>query len=129
MASISKKAKTMGAAVAGIPKVAQAIMAIPAEHRGRALDAAERSYLQTARDLGCAEAVAQRWLSSVMFRLRREIEKRRVGETELLKNLYKELIPAGSRASKITDRRRAIIRSVAQFTSRILERSGSGRAA
>jgi hypothetical protein len=40
-------------------RVAQAIAAMPAEERARALEAAERSYCQTALDLGYGEAQAE----------------------------------------------------------------------
>ena len=44
--------EVLQAAMAGIPKIAEAIAAIPAENRARAFDAAERRYLQTALDIG-----------------------------------------------------------------------------
>jgi hypothetical protein len=56
-------------AVAGIPRVAELIAAIPLEQRARALDAAERSYQKTARDLGYTEADARQWASELMSRL------------------------------------------------------------
>ena len=57
------------AAIAGIPRVAEKIAAVPPEQRARALDAAEQSYQKTAADLGYAEATAQEWASELMFRL------------------------------------------------------------
>ncbi len=59
--------------IAGIPKVAELIAALPEERRPRALEAAEQSYLKTARALGYDEADAQQWASTVMFRLRAEM--------------------------------------------------------
>jgi hypothetical protein len=56
MASKSEKAELLEAAVAGIPRAAQAIAAIPAKHQAKALEAAEQGYLQTVQDLGYAEA-------------------------------------------------------------------------
>jgi len=56
MASNSKKAEPLEAAVAGIPRAAQAIAAIPAKQRAGALEGAERNYLQTVQDLDCADA-------------------------------------------------------------------------
>jgi hypothetical protein len=45
------------------------------ENRASAFDGAERSYLQTARHLGCAEAAARTWASAVMFQLRAEADE------------------------------------------------------
>jgi len=56
--------------LAGLPRVAELISTIPDEKRGRALEAAEHSYLKTARDLGYEEADAQQWVSAVMLHLR-----------------------------------------------------------
>jgi hypothetical protein len=61
--------ETFEAAIAGIPRVAELIAAIPVDRRASALDAAERSYVQTALDLGYSEAAAQQWAASVMSRL------------------------------------------------------------
>jgi hypothetical protein len=44
MASVLEEEDILGAVVAGIPRVAQAIAETPAEHRAKALEAAERSY-------------------------------------------------------------------------------------
>lgn len=65
----------LASALAGIPKVAQAIAASPAKHWGRALDAARRSYQQSAKNVGFAEAAADRWVSAVMFQLRMELKE------------------------------------------------------
>jgi len=54
--------------------------------REQAFEAAERSYQQTARDLGYSEAAANGWISAVMFRLRGKV-------TELIEN---RLNPAAS---------------------------------
>jgi len=56
--------------LAGLPRVAEFIATIPDEKRGRALEAAEQSYLKTARELGYEEADAQQWVSAVMLHLR-----------------------------------------------------------
>lgn len=73
MVSRSEVELILGMAVAGIPEVAQTIADVAAKNRAIAFDAAERSYLQTARDLGCAEADARTWASAVMFQLRAEV--------------------------------------------------------
>jgi hypothetical protein len=60
----------LSAAIAGLPKVAQLIAAVPAEDRARALEAAEKSYVQTALTLGYDDADARQWASAVLLRLR-----------------------------------------------------------
>jgi hypothetical protein len=62
----------LSAAIAGVPKVAELIATVPAEERTRALEAAEKSYLETAHNLGYQDADAQQWASAVMSRLRIE---------------------------------------------------------
>ena len=74
MVSSSENEEILKAAVSGIARVALAIAAIPTEHRKQALQAAERSYLQTALALGYGEAAARKWVSAVMLRLRVEVE-------------------------------------------------------
>jgi len=73
--SRSEVAVILGTAVAGIPQVAQTIAIVSPKNRTIAFDAAEQSYLQTARDLGCAEAEARTWVSAVMFQLRAEVDQ------------------------------------------------------
>lgn len=74
MASIVEMEEVLEAAVAGIPQVAQVIAGGPREHREKALAAAERSYLKTARDLGWAEVSTRNWVNTVMDRLRAQVE-------------------------------------------------------
>ena len=75
MASNSESEQILEMAIAGISRVAQAIAAMPAEDRARALEAAERSYWQTAREFGYGDAEAESWVAALMFRLRAEMEK------------------------------------------------------
>jgi hypothetical protein len=91
MTLIVETEEILKAAVVGIPKVSQTIAAIPVQYRENALAAAERSYLQTFKDSGCAEAVAKNWVSAVMERLRVEVEKRVLAHENLLKALDAEL--------------------------------------
>jgi hypothetical protein len=69
MASNPQTEMILADAITGIPRVAKKIAEIPTEFRESALEAAERSYSQTLRDLGYAEPDAQVWISAVMFRL------------------------------------------------------------
>jgi hypothetical protein len=48
MTFIMSDDEVLSVAIAGVPKVAEFIAGVPMEHRSRALDAAEQSYLQTA---------------------------------------------------------------------------------
>lgn len=73
MALSSKMDEILSAAIAGLPRVAELIATVPAEDRDRALDAAEKSYVQTALRLGYDEADAQQWAAAIMFRLRIEV--------------------------------------------------------
>ena len=64
----------MQAAIAGIPKVASAIAALPKEHQEQALKAVEQSYHETVRDLDYSEESAKAWVLAVMFSIRTEVE-------------------------------------------------------
>lgn len=64
--------RVLAAVIAGLPKVAELISTIPGERRSRALEAAEQSYLRSARELGYEGDDAQQWVSAVMLRLRLE---------------------------------------------------------
>jgi hypothetical protein len=59
----------LSAALDGIPKIAKRIANISPSVRSGALEAAEQSYLQTARALGYDELDAQLWASTVMAQL------------------------------------------------------------
>jgi hypothetical protein len=73
MVSRSEANNILDAAIAGIPRVAESIAGISSELREQAFEAAERSYQQTVRDLGYAEADSQGWISAVMYRLRGKV--------------------------------------------------------
>ena len=62
--------EVLSAALAGVPRVVEFIATVPAEERGLALKAAEKSYLETAHALGCQDSDAQQWAEAVMTRLR-----------------------------------------------------------
>jgi hypothetical protein len=64
--------ESLSAAIAGVPRIMELIATVPAEERGRALEAAEKSYLETAHTLGCQDADVQQWAEAVMSRLRTE---------------------------------------------------------
>jgi hypothetical protein len=64
--------ETLSAAIAGVPRIAEFIAGVTDEDRSRALEAAEKSYLETAHTLGYRGVDAQQWVSTVMSRLRME---------------------------------------------------------
>ena len=64
----------------------------PIEHRARALDAVERSYRQTVRDLGHPEEDAKIWVSAVMFRLLAATEEQEGATLSALKISHEELV-------------------------------------
>src|SRR6266849_3190300 len=67
------KEQVLEAAIGGLSRVAEAVLAIPNEARTKSLDAAENSYRQTARAWGYDEAEIEEWVSAIMFRLRAEV--------------------------------------------------------
>ena len=67
MKSSSDSERILQMAVLGIPHVAQAIAEIPVKDRAKALQAAERSYCQTALDAGYRETQAEGWAAALMF--------------------------------------------------------------
>ncbi len=90
MASSSEE--VLEAAVARIPELAGIIASLPLEDRPSAFDVAERSYLRTAKYLGGADDLAQKWTSAVMHRLREQVEERVLAQSKLLTALYEELV-------------------------------------
>ena len=72
MTLILEEDEVLSAAIAGVPRVAELIATVPAEERTRVLEAAEKSYLETAHTLGYQDSDAQQWASAVMSRLRME---------------------------------------------------------
>ena len=49
---LSTREETLQGAIVGLPRVADALVAVPADALARALTAVEESYRQSARDLG-----------------------------------------------------------------------------
>jgi hypothetical protein len=91
MASSSKEEEILAAAVAGIPRVAEAVASIPEEDRPMALEAVEGSYRQTVRDLGYEEGPIQSWIAAVMLRLQTEVRKQESTKRKVLEALHQEL--------------------------------------
>jgi hypothetical protein len=86
MALNLKQRRYVETVLTGLPRLAEAVAAIPPEWQPAALQAAERSYLKAFRQ---AELPGpQTWVSSVMRRLRRRV---REAEKEKLTKLYEQL--------------------------------------
>jgi hypothetical protein len=75
MASRFEGQDILEGAVASIPALADYIAAVPEKQRVVALEAAERHYLETARNLGCTDEPAARWTSALMSDLRERVEQ------------------------------------------------------
>jgi hypothetical protein len=65
--------EVLSAAIAGVSRIAEHLATFPAEDRSRALEAAEKSYRQTAHALGYKDADAELWASEIMWRLRMDL--------------------------------------------------------
>ena len=76
MASHSEREEAFEAAIARLPRVAEGIAGMPPEKQSAAFAIAERTYLETAREVGCSEEQARNWVAAVMFGLRAEVKKR-----------------------------------------------------
>lgn len=74
------KEEVLKAAIAGLPRVVDAILAAPADAQSSMLAAVEDSYRKVARDLGYADSDVQNWVEQLMFRLRSEVTARRPPE-------------------------------------------------
>ena len=70
MAVELSKDEAFSSAVAGLPKVAELLATFSSDDRKKALEAVEKSYVETARGLGYEEADALEWAEAVMLRLR-----------------------------------------------------------
>jgi hypothetical protein len=78
--TLDTKEQVLEAAITGVFRVAEAIVATPTEKRTKALDAAANSYRQTAQDLGYDEGEIQELLHGIIFRLRTEVGARELAQ-------------------------------------------------
>ncbi len=79
-AALDTKQQVLDAAITGVFRVAEAILATPTEKRTKALDAAADGYRQTPEGLGCDEAEIQELLDVILFRLRTEVAARELAQ-------------------------------------------------
>jgi len=70
------KQEVIERAIVGLPRVADALVSVPADVRATALLAVKDSYRQSARDLGYNDGEAESWVDAMMFRLWSEVAAR-----------------------------------------------------
>jgi hypothetical protein len=58
-----------------LPRIIELIVTFPVEHRAGAFEVADRRYMQAARDFGCTEESATRWVAAIMRKLRALVEQ------------------------------------------------------
>ena len=73
---VANQVEALQGVINGLPRVAEAIAAVPAAERSKALTAVEESYRQSALDLGYNDGEAQAWLAAIIFRLRSDVQAR-----------------------------------------------------
>jgi hypothetical protein len=95
MALSSEEDKFLEAAVAAISRIAGLVAAMPSDDRAGALLAAERRLLQAARDYGCTEASARKWVSAIMRDLgaRVKVVEALLDELDALEPLLRRVSP------------------------------------
>jgi hypothetical protein len=91
MASKSEEEGSLEAAIAGIPRIAEAVASSPVEMWAKVLEAVENSYRETAHDLGYDEDHIQSWVSTIMLQLQSELERRALAKQKVLEALQQEL--------------------------------------
>jgi hypothetical protein len=105
MGSSPSQQKIYRAAVAGIPRVVQAISELPSKHHAEALAAAGRGYRQTIVDSGIAEPTADRMVATLLRRLQSRLAKERSVKNKVMRALQEELIPPEPAAARKPRRR------------------------
>ena len=68
--------KFLEAASDALPRIIELIASFPVEHRAGAFEVAERRYVEAARDFGCSEEAATRWVAAIMRKLRTLVEQK-----------------------------------------------------
>lgn len=81
-------------AVAGIPRVVEAISGLPSKHHAEALAAAGRGYRQIILESGIAEPTADRMVATLLRRLQNRLSKERSVRDKVMRALHEELIPS-----------------------------------
>ena len=100
MGSSPSQQKIYRDAVAGIPRVVEAISGLPSKHHAEALAAAGRGYRQTILESGIAEPTADRMVATLLRRLQNRLAKERSVRDKVMRALHEELIPEVKRPPK-----------------------------
>ena len=79
--------EVFSAAVKGLPKVVELIVALPEEKRALALATAQQSYLRTAQAVGHDESDAQQWASALVSLLEIEAVTRELATAKMPKSI------------------------------------------
>jgi hypothetical protein len=72
----SEEDKFLEAASDALPRIIELIASFPVEYRAGAFEVAERRYMQAARDFGCTEDSATRWVAAIIRKLRALVEQK-----------------------------------------------------
>jgi len=107
MGSSPSQQKIYRDAVAGIPRVVQAISDLPSKHHAEALAAAGRGYRQTILESGIAEPTADRMVATLLRRLQNRLAKERSVKDKVMRALHEELIPSEAEKPPPKRKRRA----------------------
>lgn len=94
MGSSPSQQKIYREAVAGIPRVVEAISGLPSKHHAEALAAAGRGYRQIILESGIAEPTADRMVATLLRRLQNRLAKERSVRDKVMRALHEELIPS-----------------------------------
>ena len=73
---LNAREEALQAAIVGLSRVADALVAVPPDAQARAFRAVEESYRQSAHDLGYDDDEAKSWADAMIFRLRNEAQAR-----------------------------------------------------
>jgi hypothetical protein len=92
MRSNPQQQKIYRDAVAGLPRIVEAISQLPTKRQPEALEAVERSYRQTISDLGLSQPDAAKMVAALMRRLLRRVAKRGSVRDKVLRALQEELV-------------------------------------
>ena len=76
MSLSSEEDKFLEVASDALPRIIELIATFPVKHRAGAFEVAERRYMEAARDFGCTEEAARRWVAAIMRKLRTLVEQK-----------------------------------------------------
>jgi transposase len=107
MGSSPSQQKIYRDAVAGIPRVVEAISGLPSKHHAEALAAAGQGYRQTILESGIAEPTADRMVATLLRRLQNRLTKKRSVRDKVMRALHEELIPNTGQRRPAKRRRRS----------------------